>query len=92
MLNENLYEILVDLGADKDKAKEAAKEDKELSEIRRLIFELTRQSGDINSRLVVVESDTSTIKNDVRSLRFRFDTMDAKLDYLTSLVKELVAT
>ncbi|UYM18209.1 hypothetical protein [Endozoicomonas euniceicola] len=30
MLNEHLYEILVDLGADKDKAKEAAKEDKEL--------------------------------------------------------------
>lgn len=62
MLNEDLYECLIELGINEPKARAAAKENAKLTEmgedivtIRQTVFELTRQSSGINERLINVE-------------------------------------
>ncbi|WP_067517175.1 hypothetical protein [Endozoicomonas ascidiicola] len=63
MLNEDLYECLVELGINEHKARKAAKENAELLEmsadivtVRQTLFELTRQSCGMNERLINVEA------------------------------------
>jgi len=62
MLNEDLYECLIELGINEPKARAAAKENAKLTEIgedivtiRQTVFELTRQSSGMNERLINVE-------------------------------------
>ncbi|MFK0569684.1 hypothetical protein [Endozoicomonas sp.] len=62
MLNEDLYECLIELGINESKARAAAQENAkqtEMSEdivtIRQTVFELTRQSSGMNDRLINVE-------------------------------------
>ncbi|WP_419533308.1 hypothetical protein [Endozoicomonas sp.] len=62
MLNEDLYECLIELGINEPKARAAAQENAKLTEIgedivtiRQTVFELTRQSSGMNERLINVE-------------------------------------
>ena len=76
MLNEDLYECLVELGINEHKARKAAKENAELLEmsadivtVRQTVFELTRQSSGMNERLINVEAL-------IKALIQRFNSVD----------------
>ena len=84
MLNEALYSCLVELGVSEDRARAAACENGRLSELRTMIYELTRQSADTNDRVIALEK---TVSNLDTKADLNFNSLEIKIDMVLAAIK-----
>ncbi|WP_263322226.1 hypothetical protein [Endozoicomonas sp. Mp262] len=96
MLNKDLYDCLIKLGINDQKAQKASEENakidimrQDIAAIRQGIFELTRQAASTNDRVIVLESDVRILKEDVNSLKVHVSDLKEDVGGLKGDVKEI---
>ncbi|WP_263081014.1 hypothetical protein [Endozoicomonas sp. Mp262] len=96
MLNEALYDCLVELGANKTRAHEAAKENAKLniielkvSETHQGVYQLTRQTAEINDRLIVLERGMKEVKGEVSGLKDRVTGLETRMENMETRMESM---
>ncbi|MGB1271047.1 MAG: hypothetical protein ACPG5T_03145 [Endozoicomonas sp.] len=96
MLNETLYECLVELGISEMKAKKAASENAKLErlcedvgEIRLTLAQVLRQSAQINERLIDTEALVKVMIGRVDKLESRQERAEQGVDDIKSKIRTM---